>query len=284
MYDKIVQIKNSIIQHGPLNDRIYLMKLGDGDAGYLVKELDSLSKEKGYSKITIKVPAEQKSVFEGCGYRLEASIPGFFNGKGDAAFLSKYLKKERQKETNPVKIKEILAIAEQKATQSNAVDDISPLVAGVVDLPDEVEQMSMVYKEVFETYPFPIHDPDYLRKTMASHVQYFYIRDGIRFVALSSAEMDPGCQSVEMTDFATLPPYRGKGLAAILLDKMETVMKRREMLTGYTIARAFSAGMNITFAKMGYIYAGTLTNNTNICGNIESMNIWYKKLNGKTTA
>ncbi|HUU28150.1 MAG TPA: putative beta-lysine N-acetyltransferase [archaeon] len=279
MYDKIVKISNSIIQHGPLNDRIYLMKLGDGDANYLVKKIDSLSKEKGYSKITIKVSVEQKSVFEDSGYQLEASIPGFFNGKGDVAFLSKYLKKERQKEANPVEIKEILAIAEKKATQSYTVDDISPLTVGMADLADEAEQMSLVYKEVFETYPFPIHDPDYLRKTMASHVQYFYVRDGIRFIALSSAEMDLDCQNVEMTDFATLPSYRGKGLAVILLDKMEAVMKRRGMRTAYTIARALSAGMNITFAKMGYIYAGTLTNNTNICGNIESMNIWYTKLN-----
>ena len=279
MYDKIVKISNSIIQHGPLNDRIYLMKLGDGDANYLVKKIDSLSKEKGYSKITIKVSVEQKSVFEDSGYQLEASIPGFFNGKGDVAFLSKYLKKERQKEANPVEIKEILAIAEKKATQSYTVDDISPLTVGMADLADEAEQMSLVYKEVFETYPFPIHDPDYLRKTMASHVQYFYVRDGIRFIALSSAEMDLDCQNVEMTDFATLPSYRGKGLAVILLDKMEAVMKRRGMRTAYTSARALSAGMNITFAKMGYIYAGTLTNNTNICGNIESMNIWYTKLN-----
>ena len=37
-------------------------------------------------------------------------------------------------------------------------------------------------------------------------------------------------------------------------------------------------GMNITFAKHGYHYAGTLNNNTNICGRIESMNVWYKSL------
>jgi hypothetical protein len=36
--------------------------------------------------------------------------------------------------------------------------------------------------------------------------------------------------------------------------------------------------MNITFAKNGYEYAGTLKNNTNISGNIESMNVWYKHL------
>ena len=46
--------------------------------------------------------------------------------------------------------------------------------------------------------------------------------------------------------------------------------------TWYTIARALSAGMNITFAKAGYRYAGTLVNNTDISGTIESMNVWWR--------
>jgi hypothetical protein len=49
------------------------------------------------------------------------------------------------------------------------------------------------------------------------------------------------------------------------------------MKTLYTIARSHSAGMNITFAKKGYLFGGTLINNTDISGKIESMNVWYKK-------
>ena len=278
MYDKIVQIGNSIFQHGPYNDRIYLMKLGKGDAINLVKEFESLSKENGYSKISAKVPVEQKSVFEDNGYQLEASIPGFFNGKGDVAFLSKYLKKARQIENSPDEIKANIALANEKAADGNNPVDISPLNVGVASQAEDAEQMILVYKEVFESYPFPIFDTAYLRETMASHVRYFYVRDGRRFIALSSAEMDVDNQNVEMTDFATLPSYRGRGLAVTLLDKMEAAMKQQGMHTAYTIARSLSAGMNITFAKMGYVFAGTLTNNTNISGKIESMNVWYKLL------
>ena len=39
-----------------------------------------------------------------------------------------------------------------------------------------------------------------------------------------------------------------------------------------------SAGMNITFSKNGYKYGGTLVNNTDISGQIESMNVWFKNL------
>ena len=49
-------------------------------------------------------------------------------------------------------------------------------------------------------------------------------------------------------------------------------------LTGYTIARALSPGMNITFARAGYRFGGLLWNNTQICGRLEPMNIWYKSL------
>ncbi|MEZ4485255.1 MAG: hypothetical protein R2864_11955 [Syntrophotaleaceae bacterium] len=36
--------------------------------------------------------------------------------------------------------------------------------------------------------------------------------------------------------------------------------------------------MNITFAKHGYSYGGTLTNNTQISGDLESMVVWYKRI------
>lgn len=254
------------------------MKFGGGSIPETIGKLDQLCKENDYSKIIAKIPKENVSVFEDSGYRLEASIPGYLNGVGDIAFLSKYFNKDRQCEQNGTRINEILMLAKEKSIQDHlTIDDISTLRIGVTDLSD-TEQMSLLYREVFQTYPFPIHDQKYLRETMKSNVRYFYVREGNKMVALSSAEMDLDYSNVEMTDFATLPPYRGKGLATKLLETMENIMRLKGIKTAYTIARAISAGMNITFAKMGYTYAGTLTNNTNISGDIESMNVWYKHL------
>ncbi len=53
-------------------------------------------------------------------------------------------------------------------------------------------------------------------------------------------------------------------------------MAKRGIATLYTIARAISPSMNITFAKCGYAFGGTLINNTQISGSIESMNLWHK--------
>jgi putative beta-lysine N-acetyltransferase len=138
--------------------------------------------------------------------------------------------------------------------------------------------MAAVYARVFESYPFPIHDPAYLLETMDNDVRYQGVFQDDRLIALASAEIDVRGGNAEMTDFATLPDARGQGLAGLLLCGLESMLAEAGIATAYTIARATSFGMNITFAKNGYEYAGTLVNNTHIAGGLESMNVWYKRL------
>ncbi|MCK4270100.1 MAG: hypothetical protein KAW93_06440, partial [Methanogenium sp.] len=102
--------------------------------------------------------------------------------------------------------------------------------------------------------------------------------DGDSPVAASSAEMAPEERNVEMTDFATLPTCRGYRLSSCLLTRMEETMKREEFAVAYTICRAESHPINITFSRAGYRFGGTLRNNTQICGGFESMNVWYTRL------
>lgn len=81
-----------------------------------------------------------------------------------------------------------------------------------------------------------------------------------------------------MTDFAVLPDYRGHKLAYFLLEMMEEKLKEQQYKTLYTIARLNSPGMNKTFINHGYRFSGLLKNNTNISGQIESMNVYYKTI------
>ena len=147
-------------------------------------------------------------------------------------------------------------------------------IAGEAD----AEQITEVYKRVFASYPFPIRDAAYIRETMRDSIVYFSVCKKGEIVSVASSEMDMEARNVEMTDFATLPEYRCGGFAGFLLARMEEAMRERGLRTAYTIARAVSFGMNITFAKLDYRYGGTLTNNTDICGSTESMNVWYKPL------
>jgi len=275
MQDKIEKIGNSLIQHGEFNNRIYLMKLDKKDYPQIIKKLEQLAKSKGYNKIFGKVREQHLDDFIAAGYETEAYIPDFFGNGARAHFIGKFFDENRKSDIKNEVINKVINLAEEKPN-IDTQPEINPEFRYKVAEKSDGSAMVKVYQEVFPTYPFPIHDPEYIRQTMDENVIYFGIWEKDRLVALSSAEMDQDEKNVEMTDFATLPEYRGNGFALFLLAKMEDKMKEMGIKPFYTIARAVSFGMNITFSKMGYQFTGTLKNNTNISGNIESMNVWYK--------
>jgi putative beta-lysine N-acetyltransferase len=111
---------------------------------------------------------------------------------------------------------------------------------------------------------------------MEANFRYFGIFRSAKLIALASAERSES--GTEMTDFATDPDYRRASLAAHILAAMEADARQNGVKTAFTIARSVSYGINIMFARGGYTFAGTLVNNTNISGRVQSMNIWYKHL------
>ncbi|MCI5141990.1 MAG: putative beta-lysine N-acetyltransferase, partial [Candidatus Electrothrix sp. ATG1] len=184
----------------------------------------------------------------------------------------------RQQEKDAVRLEKILHIAQEKREAMAP----APLPDGRFTFREctrnDVSIMAAIYRKRFASYPFPIHQVDYLLETMESHVVYFGVEAGGHLVALASAEVDREASNVEMTDFATLPAWAGYNLSLHLLRCMEREMRQQNIRTAYTIARAMSPAMNITFARAGYSFAGRLKNNTNISGSIESMNVWYNPL------
>jgi len=275
--DRIESFGQSQIQHGPSNDRVYLMKLDRVDLPDIIDHIHELAIESGYSKIFAKVPAFARTHFKESGYRLEAAIPNFYNGKEDGLFMACYFDDDRMIDPESEQVEAIIETAQDKAA-SQAQVDISQGLVYRLATPLDCLQMSKLYQQVFESYPFPINDPEYLRQTMADNVIYAGIWQDDKLLALSSAEVDKKMSNAEMTDFATHPECRGRGLANFLLQKLEDLMAKAGIKTCYTIARATSFGMNITFAKNNYSFAGTLINNTQISGSLESMNIWHKQV------
>ena len=275
MSDTIEALYNSIIQHGALNRRIYLMKLDPGDVDRIIPELSHLARKHGYGKIFAKVPASLAQPFRNAGYRTEARIPGFFKSGDAGLFMSLFLEPLRQEERRPGPVERSTS-----AVAAASVDPVGLPAPGEMEECDTADapEMGRLYREVFATYPFPIHDPAFLASAMAADTRYFCRRKAGQIVALASCEMDPENRTVEMTDFAVAPGHRGKGLAGRLLVHMESAMIRSRMRLAYTIARSASPAMNITFKKNGYRFAGALCNNTHIGGRIESMWVWYKPL------
>ena len=294
MQDKIEIIgTNSTIQHGEHNKRIYLIKLDERDVGNITSLLNVLARERSYSKIFCKVPAWASPVFNADGFIMEAYIPGFYSGMEGVCFMSKFLNSDRLLGIETNALQEFSKILKTPGNKSNQVksetessakeaSDDQHVAQGpeVIILKEEdADEIASVYKKVFKSYPFPIHDPNYIRKSMRENLRYFGVRHHDGLIALSSADMDTAAKNAEMTDFATLPEARGKRTAFYLLRAMEQEMKMQGIITLYTIARLNSIPMNKTFLKLGYSYSGTLINNTNIAGSIESMNVLYKRVN-----
>ncbi|MDU4599759.1 MAG: putative beta-lysine N-acetyltransferase [Clostridium sporogenes] len=283
MFDTTINISNSKIQHGPKNNRIYLMHLQKEDMPKILDDLDSLANFYGYSKIFAKVPKSSAKTFFEYGYISEAKISRFFNGTEDCIFMAKYMDNKRNTEIDKDLNRKVLDVALSKKLENsfknNSVDYNLPKEFSFKKAkPSDASKMAALYSKVFNSYPFPVSDPQYIKETMNDNVIYFGVWKGNDIVALSSCEMCLEDKNVEMTDFAVVPDYRGHKFAYFLLGEMEKEMRKREIKTAYTIARSTSYGMNSTFAKCGYSFKGRLIKNTQIGGDIEDMNVWSKVL------
>lgn len=280
VFDSCDQLEGASIQHGSNNSRVYLMSMKQGEPTRLPAAMYQLAKAQGYGKLFAKVRQCESEFFLNHGFTEEARLPDYYPAMGqgvaeDALLLAAYLDPERQIDSKAAEHEKVLDLAR------NNLSRITPAAHWQVTPLDKeyAEEMAQLYREVFPSYPFPIHEASYLCETMSDNVSYFGIKYKGRLIALASAEQDLDNMAVEMTDFATLPEFRGQQLAAALLSEMESSMGRLGFRQAFTIARAASVGMNRTFAKNGYHYQGRLINNTQISGQIESMNIWCKPLN-----
>lgn len=278
-FDKIETLPcGSVIQSGSVNNRVYLMNLAPGAVNIAATLIDKARKH-GYTKVFAKIPTSRMEEFIQEGYEVEATTTRFYRGEEDAVFMAYFLRDVRAWEKDAREYERVLQLALDKAKASAYVPDPNALLQFRLCDESDAGAMADIFRRVFTSYPFPVDDPDYLRETMRGKVKYFGIESEGRLCALSSAEHDDFSLNSEMSDFATLPEFRGKSLAYQLLDIMEDAMKKEGILCAYTIARAISPGMNITFARHGYRWDGRLKNSTNISGAAESMNVWSKMLN-----
>ncbi len=278
IFDKTEKIGKSTVQHGPNNDRAYLMKLHPEDSGKIVEKLYNLAIIKRYSKIFAKVPASNVDYFKKNNFKIEANIPRLYNGSETGYFLAQYFNSNRS----------YISKGELTSIQSIVSEAVEPFDPSSVNLTSEyqirllkisdVSALADLYKNVFSVYPFPIFKKNYLKDTMGDNVKYFGVFKNEKLIAASSAEIDFGQKNAELTDFATHPDHLGNKLSYFLLKKMEDSMYKKGIKTLYTIARTSSHGMNKTFGRSEYNFGGTLINNTLIGESIESMNVWYKNI------
>ncbi|MED1794185.1 putative beta-lysine N-acetyltransferase [Brevibacillus nitrificans] len=245
-----------------------------------VVELDQwmrkLAQETGATKLIVYGKKADVEKWTALGYVPEGVIEGFFHGE-NAQMLSSFLTKERATSVAPELAEEILALSlgKQKSGEEKALPaGYSMREAGEAD----AEELAKLYALVFATYPTPMDDPVYVRKTMEEGTRYMVVEYEGKIACAASAEVNERMGSAEMTDCATHPDHGGKGLLQALFVALERKMEESGIYYLYSLTRAQSPGMNVTAAKMGYTYRGRLINNCTIFSGYEDMNIWVKPL------
>lgn len=275
--ENTININGSSIEISKFCGRIYLTNFNDYKAEETVYELEKIAKKQKLSKIFARVPSDAKEIFLNNDYKIEAHIPGFYNDKNDVYFMGKFLSPAREICHDKDIIEDVLEKSLEKAGHVQNYELAEGFYCKKLD-ETQIKDLIEIYKNIFETYPSPIFDANYIAKTMHDNDEYLGIWKDKQLVATAEIEKDIQSQNAELTAFAILPEYRGNNFSTYLINELEKILREQDFKTAYSIARAASYGMNIAFAKMNYTYAGTLVNNTCIGGNLEHMHVWYKKL------
>lgn len=249
----------------------------EGNIARICKRLDYLADRNSFDKIFVKAGADEWQAFLTHGYMLEALILHYFSGE-NAFVVSRFLSRERV--SSPTLIEEnalIQGLMELPRSDKKPTlpEGYTLEIAGEEDIPG----IAILYSHVFESYPSPLTMPDFLQSTMRRNVVYAVIRDPQgNIVSAASADIDVKHRNAEMTDCATFPAERGKGLMGLLLTRLEAELRARRIVCAYTMARANAPGMNKVFYNLRYEYCGRLLNNCDISGGFEDINIWSKRL------
>lgn len=259
----------------PFNKRI---RIDDyrGNMGHLIEKAEGLVKQHHAEKLIMKGRSEDFLTLLEHGLQPEAVVDRYFHGS-DAHFFSKFYTPDRKRNDHWI-------------TEDGMIHSIYQLDARAEKAypPKEYElkkadescaaELSALYRQVFQIYPTPMDDPEYVKKTMKEGTIYFAFFYQGKIVSAASAEINSFYRNAELTDCATLSEHRKYGLMKIILHELEGELKKKGIFCAYSIARSLSFGMNAVLYQLGYSYRGRLMNNCYIYDKLENMNMWVKNL------
>ncbi len=235
----------------------------------------NFAKEKKLGKIISNCHIRLLKPFRNMGFKVEGIINGYFNGE-DAYCVSLFIDKNREisnlyEEEDALLYK---CVIKNKKSFTEGIDSYMIRNAEPSDIP----QMIDIFSSIFETYPSPVFNDNYLRKVMNGQVLFKVAVEDGKIISIASADMDKLNKNAEITDCATYPEHRGRGILSNLIHSLEQDLQQEGFLTLYSLSRAINPGINSALSKLGYRYCGRLINNCHICGGFEDMNIWVKEL------
>ncbi len=257
-----------------MNKRVKILAPGSISIQTLEKIKD-FAKVNQAGKIIGNAILPDLKLFTQAGFCIEGKIDGFFKGT-DAYCVSYFMDSKRKIPDNPEQKDKIIAQCLISNSRHTAGGSNNLPYSIRTATQQDIEEIVVLFSTVFSTYPTPVYDEEYIRQTMNGKILYKVAESEGKIIGIASADMDMENRNAEMTDCATYPEYRGKGVLSNIIYELESELKHRDFITLYSLSRAVNTGINMVLCKHQYKYRGRLINNCNICGAFEDMNIWIK--------
>jgi putative beta-lysine N-acetyltransferase len=247
-----------------------------GDLRQMIEKVEELAVHFKAEKIIIIGRREHYRNLLEQAFQCEAMVDHFFHGS-DAYYFTKFSSVER-KQTDHWIMEDKLIKNVSKLVRNQGKQVIPAGYQLKNFTKTDADHLARLYQAVFQIYPTPLHDSDYIRKTMEQGTIYYGFIFEDHIVSAASAEVNDRYHNAELTDCATLPTHRKYGLMKHILEKLSRELKKNGIYCAYSIARAQSFGMNAVLHQLGYEYRGRLMNNCYIFDKLENMNMWVKDL------
>jgi len=250
-----------------------------GNVESMLDYINQVSTDKRFTKFIIKTRDEDYFTLQLHGFVKEAEVTNYFHGN-NMSFYTKYNDNLRRNSDFWIEEDEIvqkIVLSANKWNKPDLQDNYTMRIATEKD----AAALAALYKQVFQIYPTPLDQPEYVAKSIKEDTIFCVIIHNGQIVSAAGAELNERYYNAELTNCATLPTYRKHGWMKHLLLELESELIKKSIYCSYTIARSRSYGMNAAFHQLGYRYTGRLTNNCYIFDKIEDMNVWVKNLADK---
>ncbi len=243
------------------------------DPARLGRRLLALAKERGRSRVVMFVRPEVGEVLLAYGYVLEARIPGYYQGQEDCWVLGHFLDDARRscaRSSDIETVRNLISVPppakkREPVTTRRATEDDAEAIATLID-------------DVFEQYPTPSGMPAYVRDQIREGTPFRVVEDGGEIVACACADLVRKARTAELTDCATRPDHRGRGLMQFLLKDLMGDLVDMGFPTVFTLARAAEPGVNLGFLRLGFSLRGLMTRSCRIGSGLEDIHVWSRRL------
>lgn len=227
---------------------------------------------RGRSRLVALAPASLEAGLVEAGMEVEAVMPGFYEGREGCVVLGAAIDGELVSAHGAEVARVDALLKEPRAPKPRP--DVVTRRAEVED----AEAIAALLGEVFAAYPTPSDDPAYVAAQLREGTPFRLVEDGGEIIACASADLVTEARTAELTDCATRPDARGRGLMRALLGDLMDDLRELEYPTAFTMARARIPGVNIAFQRLGFVWRGRMVQSCRIGQGIEDMNVWSRAL------